>query len=74
MTLKRTIHRRNARKRARADAIRRKAEWDALSPKERARRQGIIDMFNESSKMWVAEGLRALESDLKFATGNVWKP
>lgn len=36
MTLTRTIHRRNARKRARAEALAAQRRWEALSPEQRA--------------------------------------
>ncbi len=47
MSTKRTIHRREARKRARAALAERKRRWDAMSPKDRESVTKIQEMFKD---------------------------
>lgn len=63
MTLPRTIHRRNARKRAKITAARRQAEWDALTPEQQARRRGMTELLNGQM---TREALAALENNLTY--------
>ncbi len=72
MTLARTIHRREARKRARAAAIRRQREWDALSPQERERRENWSKMLRETMGWFAKESLALYANDLKFVAGSQW--
>lgn len=63
MTLPRTIHRRNARRRARLDAARRQAEWDALTPEQQDRRRGMAELLKGAT---TDEALAALERNVTY--------
>ena len=62
MSTKRTIHRREARKRARANKAERTRIWNALSPEERQRRESIIrwykDIYEDAIKQRLEEMAR----------------
>jgi hypothetical protein len=50
MTLPRTVHRREARKRAREREIERQRRWDAMTPEQQ---QAHLDHMNAMARMWV---------------------
>lgn len=64
MTLTRTIHRRNARRRARAGAEARKRIWDALTPEQQARELAMKARINESYSWVIRESADLLRDSL----------
>lgn len=75
MTLTRTIHRRNCRKRARSDALAAQRRWDALTPEQRAEE---LAMRETMRRRFVVinnafyELLPQARQDAAFISGNQW--
>lgn len=76
MTLARTIHRRNSRKRARAEALAEELRWIALTPEQRAAETAFLEKMRQRI-MFSADAFAMLcdesISDLKFYGGEPWR-